>query len=75
MKNRFTQQQIPDNDQDKFELACELMIQKMQAETDVPKEVAVVASFALVSDCMQATKRLRKKIKRRWEQLSAQCVN
>ena len=75
MRNRFLQQQMPDNDKDKFELACKLVAKKMQADTGMPEEVAREGALVLVSQCMHATERLREKIQTRWRQLSAQGVN
>jgi len=72
--NRFIQQQIPDNDKDKFELAVDLLAKKMEND-GVPVEVVMSSAFAIVSDVMRQTNEMREYGARIWELFNKPCLN
>ena len=69
MENRFKKQDlIIDNDKDKFNLACNLLIEQiMQENSKIGIEQAIQLAFIIVSDVMTETMLYRTQVKRRWD--------
>lgn len=65
--NRFIQQQqIPDNDKDKFNLAVQLLSEKMEGD-GMPEPAAQAASFMIVSKVMRETNEQREQMSAAWK--------